>query len=68
MFRKFKKINTNKMHSNFLLFSGTPEIELMRGEQVIVIGHSSLKGHLVVERNNHTIHVPFRYLELKKPL
>jgi len=53
------------MKNNYL---GTPDIELMKGEQVIVIGHSSLKGHLVVERNNHTIHVPFRYLELKKPL
>ena len=57
-----------KKKLNAIFFPGTPEIELMRGEQVIVIGHSSLKGHLVVERNNHTIHVPFRYLELKKPL
>jgi len=23
------------------------------------------RGHLVVERNNHTIHVPYQYLELR---
>ena len=68
MYNENYKKKRDKMQLFFYFFSGTPEIELMRGEQVIVIGHSSLKGHLVVERNNHTIHVPFRYLELKKPL
>ena len=27
---------------------------------------SNLKNKIVVERNNHTIHMPFQYLELKK--
>ena len=35
------------------------------GESVVVIGASTRRGHLVVERNNHTIHVPFQFLELR---
>ena len=38
---------------------------LRQGENVVVIGASQLRGHLVVERNNHTLHVPYHYLELR---
>ena len=38
---------------------------LRAGENVTVIGASTRRGHLVVERNNHTIHVPFQFLELR---
>jgi dachs protein len=39
---------------------------LFKGETIIAIGHSPKKGHLVVEKYNHTLHVPYRYLELKQ--
>ena len=38
-------------------------VTLHRGETVVVIGSSPKRGHLVVERRNHTLHVPFQYLE-----
>ena len=38
---------------------------LQAGESVLVLGASTRRGHLVVERNNHTIHVPHHYLELR---
>ena len=41
------------------------EAVLRAGENVTVIGASTRRGHLVVERNNHTIHVPFQFLELR---
>jgi dachs protein len=41
---------------------------LHKGETVIVIGASPRRGHLVVEKRNHTVHVPFHCLELKQPL
>ena len=50
----------------YFLDVGSSDMMLLRGETVVVIGHSTKIGHLVVERNNHTIHVPFQYLELKK--
>jgi hypothetical protein len=40
------------------------EALLIKGESVVVIGASTRRGHLVVEKKNHTIHVPFQYLEL----
>lgn len=45
---------------------GTADVILMKGEPVIVIGNSPRRGHLVVEKQNHTIHIPFQYLELKR--
>ena len=48
------------------LENGRPDVVLVKGETVIVIGNSTFKGYLVVEKNNHTIHVPFKYLELKQ--
>ena len=50
----------------FLIDEGTAEVILMKGEPVIVIGNSPRRGHLVVEKQNHTIHIPFQYLELKR--
>ena len=44
---------------------GYADVQLLKGETVVVIGHSSRKGYLVVERNNHTLHVPYQYLQLK---
>ena len=50
----------------YLLFSDEPpgDALLLKGESVVVIGASTRRGHLVVEKKNHTIHVPFQYLEL----
>ena len=44
---------------------GYSDVRLLKGETVVVIGNSSKKGYLVVERNNHTLHVPYQYLQLK---
>ena len=44
---------------------GPSEIRLLKGETVVVIGNSSRKGYLVVERNNHTLHVPYQYLQMR---
>lgn len=41
-------------------------VTLHRGETVVVIGSSPKRGHLVVERRNHTLHVPFQYLEARQ--
>ena len=41
------------------------EVLLRQGESVVVLGASTKRGHLVVERNNHTIHVPHTFLELR---
>jgi len=45
--------------------SGSSDTILLKGEPVVVIGASPRRGHLVVEKKNHTIHVPFQYLELR---
>ena len=45
--------------------TGGNEVILREGENVVVLGASTRRGHLVVERNNHTIHVPHHYLELR---
>lgn len=41
---------------------------LRAGESVVVLGASTKRGHLVVERSNHTVHVPYHYLELRPGL
>lgn len=38
----------------------------MKGETVVVIGVSSQRGHLVVEKRNHTMHVPHSYMEMRQ--
>ena len=40
------------------------EVILLQGETVVVIGVSSKRGHLVVEKRNHTMHVPFHHMEM----
>ena len=44
---------------------GTSDLALMKGETVIVIGNSPRRGYLVVEKRNHTIHVPYLLLAMK---
>ena len=41
------------------------DVVLMKGETVIVIGNSPRRGYLIVEKRNHTIHVPYTLLALK---
>ena len=43
-------------------------MQLFKGEAVTVIGVSSKRGHLVVEKRNHTMHVPFQYLEMRQQI
>lgn len=44
---------------------GNGEINLSKGENVLVVGASTKRGHLLVEHKNMTISVPYQYLELK---
>ena len=63
-FQIAKKSNF-EMHDLIFLDMGPSEIRLLKGETVVVIGNSSRKGYLVVERNNHTLHVPYQYLQMR---
>uniref|UniRef100_T1IKQ6 Myosin motor domain-containing protein n=1 Tax=Strigamia maritima TaxID=126957 RepID=T1IKQ6_STRMM len=38
---------------------------LPKGEAVTVVGASPRRGHLLVDHNNHTHHVPYQFMELK---
>ncbi|XP_063858660.1 unconventional myosin-IXb-like isoform X1 [Scylla paramamosain] len=38
---------------------------LLKGESVVVVGASSRRGHLLVDHQGHSFHVPFQYMELK---
>lgn len=40
-------------------------IKLAKGENVLVVGASLKRGHLIIEHGNSTFHVPHQYLELK---
>ncbi|XP_064106085.1 unconventional myosin-IXb-like isoform X2 [Macrobrachium nipponense] len=44
---------------------GGGETVLMKGESVVVIGASPRRGHLLVDHQGHSVHVPFQYMELK---
>ncbi|XP_039312629.1 unconventional myosin-IXa isoform X1 [Solenopsis invicta] len=44
---------------------GEGEVALLKGETVLVVGASPRRGHLVVEHNNTTLHVPYQFMELK---
>jgi len=44
---------------------GSADLMLRGGETVVVIGASNRRGHLVVEKNNHTLHVPSRFMDLR---
>lgn len=40
--------------------------QLKKGETVTVVGASPCRGHLIVEHNGQSYHVPFQYMELIK--
>ena len=64
----FQIANKSNFEIYYLIFfsdMGPSEIRLLKGETVVVIGNSSRKGYLVVERNNHTLHVPYQYLQMR---
>lgn len=43
-----------------------PGEQLKKGETVTVVGASHCRGHLIVEYNGQSFHVPFQYMELVK--
>ncbi|XP_055919443.1 unconventional myosin-Ia isoform X2 [Eupeodes corollae] len=43
-----------------------PSEQLKKGDTVTVVGASSCRGHLIVEHNGQSFHVPFQYMELVK--
>ena len=45
--------------------AGGCEVLLRQGENIVVLGASTKRRHLVVEKNNLTINMPHHYLELK---
>ncbi|XP_055682418.1 unconventional myosin-IXb isoform X2 [Lutzomyia longipalpis] len=59
---------TRVMKMNFPEDSATnPSSEQLRkGEAVTVVGASHRRGHLIVEHNGHSFHVPFQFMELLK--
>lgn len=44
----------------------SPNVILHKGDSVLVIGTSHRRGHLIVEHNNVTLHVPYQFMELLK--
>ena len=42
--------------------------QLRKGEAVSVTGASHRRGHLIVEHNGISLHVPFQYMELVKTI
>lgn len=56
------------MKMNFPEFSAlnSSAEQLRKGETVTVVGASHRRGHLIVEQNGVTFHVPFQYMELMK--
>lgn len=42
--------------------------QLRKGEAVTVTGASHRRGHLIVEHNGISLHVPFQYMELVKTI
>lgn len=56
------------MKMNFPEYSAlNPSTEQLRkGEAVTVVGASDRRGHLIVEQNGVSFHVPFQYMELIK--
>ena len=65
-YENLKEIMTlDKDDLNFIFSEETSgESLLLKGENVVVIGASTKRGHLVVEKNNTAIHVPFQFLQL----
>ncbi|TRY68528.1 hypothetical protein TCAL_13103 [Tigriopus californicus] len=44
--------------------NGKGDILLLKGDAIVVLGVSTRRGHLIVEKMNQTLHVPFHYLEM----
>lgn len=40
--------------------------QLRKGDPVTVVGASHRRGHLIVEHNSLSLHVPFQFMELVK--
>lgn len=43
-----------------------PADQLQKGDTVTVVGASQRRGHLIVENNGTSFHVPFQFMELVK--
>ena len=56
------------MKMNFPEDSSTNTVneKLRKGDAVTVVGASHRRGHLIVEHNAISLHVPFQYMELVK--
>lgn len=54
------------MKMNFPEDSASNPEQLRKGETVTVVGASHRRGHLIVEHNNVSFHVPFQFMELVK--
>lgn len=39
-------------------------MQLEKGQKVLVVGASSKRGHLLVEHNDITLNIPYQFLEL----
>lgn len=44
----------------------SPAEQLRKGETVTVVGASHRRGHLIVEQNGSSFHVPYQFMELVK--
>lgn len=63
--KKIAYPQSRMMRISFPEDNGGNDVILRQGENVVVIGASTRRGHLVVEKSNHTIHVPYHFLELR---
>ena len=54
----------NVLYYCLIAEDGSGEVQLVKGDQVIVVGASPRRGHLLVEHKNVSLHVPFQFLEL----
>ncbi|GAB6022561.1 Myosin 10A, isoform D, variant 2 [Chamberlinius hualienensis] len=42
-----------------------PEVHLLKGDVVMVVGTSPKRGHLIVEHKSFNVHVPYQFMEIK---
>ncbi|XP_045464718.1 unconventional myosin-IXb isoform X1 [Harmonia axyridis] len=57
---------TRIMKMSFPENNSSSGVILAKGDTVLVVGASHRRGHLIVEHDNTTLHVPFQFLELKQ--
>ena len=60
-----KALKQNLVHLICPEETGGCEVLLRQGENVVVLGASTERRHLVVEKNNLAINMPHHYLELE---